>query len=774
MVLGRGHLVDKANLKEMFTMEEQGQKGLRRGAQAAVKLKAGIVGGGKACRDLLEYLTEGRLSHLGLEIIGVADPNPDAPGYVLAKEMGIFVTHDFQDLYNLPGLNLLIELTGSMAIRERMIRTKPLDVSSIDHRGARLIWDLIQMELEKQRIQQEAEKKVKQERDWVQKILDSLPDQIIVLDPEFNVIGANKRFLDETSLEYKDIIMKKCYQISHPRSDKCHVEEKDCPLTQVLKTKKPYTTIKSYVNTDGKTVYEEIIATPITDKDGNIIQVIENIRDVTDRIFLAKELQEMELKLSQFLESAHDIICIKDLQGHYIYINPAGLQIINKKKEEVIGKTDLDIFPKSLANNIRRHDLEVIKQKKTLSYVEHMKLHDTVRYFHTVRFPILDYNGEMVSFAIISRDMTEEKKLEDQVRAAKEYLENILTNSTDIVITTDLDGRIVTFNKAGEHILGYTKDEILGKPAEILWKDPQERKRVVQLVMDQGAVTNYNTVLVGKEGHEVEISLSLSLLRDGQGKVIGTVGISRDITEENRLRKRLMEQERLAAVGQTVAGITHCMKNIINGLKGGAYLVETAIKRKDDDLLKEGWDGVKRSIDWIGRLSLDMLSYCRESGTGLLPLNLDELVKEALEMLMPSFKEAGIQVEIFGKIQGQVLTDPDGLKRILLNLLSNAVDACREKEYVGEERPKVEIHLTDLEKYFVIEIKDNGIGMDEVTKEKVFTRFFTTKGNKGTGLGLCVTHKVVQEIGGEIEFQSQKGVGTTFRVILPKGALGKI
>jgi PAS domain S-box-containing protein len=327
---------------------------------------------------------------------------------------------------------------------------------------------------------------------------------------------------------------------------------------------------------------------------------------------------------------------------------------------------------------------------------------------------------------------------------------------------------VVTFNRAGEEILGYTKEELVGRPAEILWKDPGERARVIQMVMEQGAVTNYKTSLVGKQGQEVEISLAISQLKDPKGRVLGTVGISRDITEESRLRKRLLEQERLAAIGQTVAGIAHCMKNIINGLKGGAYLVETAIKRRDESLLKEGWEGVKKSIDWIGRLSLDMLSYCRESATGLIPVDLGALLRETVDMMMPYAMESGVHLRLTCEVKGTFYLDSDGVKRMLLNLISNAIDACREKEYTAIEKPLTEVVVTELSERILIEVKDNGTGMGEEEKSKVFKRFFTTKGNKGTGLGLCVTHKVVQEMGGEIDFDSQKGKGTTFKVYLPK------
>jgi len=144
---------------------------IRRGAQSRVPLKAAIIGGGKACDDLLILLSQERLKRLNMEIVGVADRTPTAPGIVRAKGMGIFTTDDFKKLYDIPGLNLLIELTGSKEVREQIIRTKPLDISSIDHRGARLLWDLVQIETEKQQVQREGEQKLRQFLESAQDII---------------------------------------------------------------------------------------------------------------------------------------------------------------------------------------------------------------------------------------------------------------------------------------------------------------------------------------------------------------------------------------------------------------------------------------------------------------------------------------------------------------------------------------------------------------------------------------------------------------------------
>jgi len=600
---------------------------IRRGAQSQVPLKSAIIGGGKACDDLLVLFSQERLSRLNMEIVGVADRIPTAPGISRAKAMGIFTTGDFKELYGIPGLNLLIELTGSSQVREELIRTKPLDISSIDHRGARLLWDLVQIETEKQIVQREGEQ-----------------------------------------------------------------------------------------------------------------------------------------KLRQFLESAQDVICIKDLDGRYLYANPATMHYVGMPPEAVVGKTDAELFKASLARAMAAHDQEVLDQKRTLFFNEKMSVHGETFHFHTVRFPILNDRGAMTSFAVMARDMTEEVKLQEAVRQHKEYLENILAHSSDMIITTDLKGRIVTFNPAGERMLGYGRYEIVGTNINRLWKIPEDRERLLAEVKTRGAVTNFAATLVSRDGKEVEISLSLSQLRDSDGHILGTVGISKDVTEENRLRRQLMEQERLAAVGETVAGITHCMKNVLNGLKGGSYMLNVGLKRNDAKLVKEGWGTVQKGIERISRLSLDMLSYCRDRKPDRIPTDPLKLAQETVALVAKAAEQEGIRISCSGDDGPPVRLDPEAIGRALLNLISNGVDACREKSYTAEETPTVDVRVKRDGERLRFVIADNGMGMTEETLSKLFTRFFSTKEGHGTGLGLCVSDKLVTEHGGKILVESSPGKGSAFTI----------
>ncbi len=600
---------------------------IRRGAQSQVPLKAAIIGGGKACDDLLILLSQERLSRLNMEIVGVADRSPTAPGISRAQAMGIFTTTDFKKLYDIPGLNLLIELTGSNEVREQIIRTKPLDISSIDHRGARLLWDLVQIETEKQQVQREGEQ-----------------------------------------------------------------------------------------------------------------------------------------KLRQFLESAQDIICIKDLEGRYLYVNPATVHYIGMPRNAAIGKTDAEIFKAPLARAMAAHDQQVLDQKRTLFFNEKMTVNGQTFHFHTVRFPILNDQGEMVSFAIMARDMTEEIELQEAVRQHKEYLENILVHSSDMIITTDLKGRIVTFNPAGERMLGYSRDEIIGAGIDKLWKVSDERRKLMSEVKTRGAVNNFPATLVSKGGDEVQVSLSLSQLRNSDGRILGTVGISRDVTEENRLRQQLMEQERLAAVGETVAGITHCIKNVLNGLKGGSYMLNVGLKRNDEKLVEEGWGSVQKGIEQISRLSLDMLNYCRDRKPTRVPTDPLKLVRETVDLVATAAQQGGISISYSGEEGPLVRLDPETIGRALLNLISNGVDACREKSYPAGEIPTVDVLVKRGKGDLRFVVADNGVGMTEETRTKLFSRFFSTKEGRGTGLGLCVTDKLVTEHGGDISVESSPGKGSVFTI----------
>lgn len=251
-----------------------------RGEQAKVQLNVGIVGGGKACYNLLQILDRDRLTRLRMKILGVADRNPEAPGLLYAKELNLFTTADFQDFYSLEGLNLIIELTGSAKVREAVLQTKPPEISLIDHRSARVLWDLVQTEMEKTEQEERSRKKI-------QVILDSLPYRIMVVNMDMTIDTVNETFLRELHLTRADILGKRYDEVKHGL-DKVSGETRGAFILgdglEELKARGLFSTMRQYTDRNGKTRFAVITVAPIFDEKGEIVQIVEASRDVTERI----------------------------------------------------------------------------------------------------------------------------------------------------------------------------------------------------------------------------------------------------------------------------------------------------------------------------------------------------------------------------------------------------------------------------------------------------------------------------------------------------------
>jgi signal transduction histidine kinase len=251
------------------------------------------------------------------------------------------------------------------------------------------------------------------------------------------------------------------------------------------------------------------------------------------------------------------------------------------------------------------------------------------------------------------------------------------------------------------------------------------------------------------------------------------VAFFQDLREIKRLQRELVRSERLAAIGQTVAGLAHGIKNILHGLKGGSYLVDVGINKNDSQRLRKGWDMIKRSIQRTSNLVLDMLSYSKEREPEIEECSPNEIAAEVCELM----RERAVQEQIeiirdFDKTIGKVYLDPHTIHTALLNLVSNALDACIFDENTAKSWQVRVQTIAGPGNTIRLEVSDNGAGMSDEVKNKLFTSFFSTKGHRGTGLGLLVTRKLIEEHDGSIEVQSRLGEGTTFSIQLPCGYQG--
>lgn len=397
---------------------------------------------------------------------------------------------------------------------------------------------------------------------------------------------------------------------------------------------------------------------------------------------------------------------------------------------------------------------------------------------------------------------------------AKEYLQNVLEDSPDIIITTDTEGNVVEFNKGAEEILGYKRREVMGTPADRLYPDKAERQRILKVIEEKGRITNYETRLKTRDGREIDINLTLSQLRDGLGNIIGTVGISRDITEIKKKREELLSlnkklQETALALEAARADLEKKVEERTKELReANEMLLESNKKIKEADRLKSEFmanmshelrtplnaiigfselllDGIDGNINDVQRTDL---THILESGQHLLGiindiLDLSKIEAGRMELVKEEVDLSGIiggvvsvaKTLIKGKdikltVQTEeglptITADGKKLKQIILNLISNAAKFTERGEI------SIKAGLTGGQN-FLISVRDTGVGIREEDIPKVFEKFrqidmSSTRNKGGTGLGMAITKRLVEMHGGTIWLESKVGVGTTFYVKLP-------
>lgn len=235
--------------------------------------------------------------------------------------------------------------------------------------------------------------------------------------------------------------------------------------------------------------------------------------------------------------------------------------------------------------------------------------------------------------------------------------------------------------------------------------------------------------------------------------------------ENYRYQESMLHAERLAAVGQTVAILSHHIKNILQGIRGGGYLVEMGLKDENLSLVRKGWGIVERNQERIYNLVMDMLTYSKERVPKLELTCIRSVIQDVAELMQQRLADRGIELKI--SVDDSVpasMIDPEGFHRAILNLLINAIDAL-------EDRPEPRIEMTcrfDSEgDQFILDVRDNGSGIDPVDLPKLFHLFESSKGSAGTGLGLTVSKKVLQEHGGDISVESELDTGTCFHLHWP-------
>jgi PAS domain S-box-containing protein len=377
---------------------------------------------------------------------------------------------------------------------------------------------------------------------------------------------------------------------------------------------------------------------------------------------------------------------------------------------------------------------------------------------------ILNRYGEIAGTIEVAHDLTEIRRLEDELAKKNRFMANILRDSADAIITMDPNDIVTSWNKGAENIFGYSADEVIGKSVELIvpaeLRESRELEMISRRFWSQGAVRSYQTDRITKDGRRIQVIFTRTAIRDDSGTVIGSSSVLKDVTSFKSLERQLADAEHLASLGELSAGLAHEIKNPLAGIKGAIDVIRDspAISELHREILAD----VIHEVERIDKIVRDLLNYAKPKPTSHSSIDLPELVQRIVLMARTGPKHDSIPIEVRQHTPIPLFTgDEMQLEAVLLNLLLNALNALSSGGHI-----EVELSFDKGSSTIRMEVQDNGPGIPEELRKKIFQPFFTTR-TDGMGLGLATCLKNVQYHGGTIEVVSELGVGTTFIVCIP-------
>jgi PAS domain S-box-containing protein len=361
----------------------------------------------------------------------------------------------------------------------------------------------------------------------------------------------------------------------------------------------------------------------------------------------------------------------------------------------------------------------------------------------------------------------------EELADLKSYTDSILGSVTSGIVTLDLDGRVVTLNPAGEFLTGLFAGEVAGRYCTEVFAHAPE---VVEVLMDtlasRAGMASVSLALRRRNGTALSVEMSTAPLKGGDGKDLGVVGVFRDVTPVRELEAQLRRSDQLAALGTLAAGLAHEIKNPLTSVRTFSRLVPR--KFQDERFRQTFQTVVPRELERINGIVEHLLQLARPTRLDFKPVRLPGLLERVLELYANQIEMKQVTVErVYARDLPAIQADPEHLYRALGNLVVNALDAMGTGGRLTLRAGWSEAGESSLaprrrgfERRVKVEIQDTGTGIPSSEADKVFIPFFTTKAG-GTGLGLALAHKIIEDHGGSISFQSTPGVGTTFRVLLP-------
>ena len=598
---------------------------------------------------------------------------------------------------------------------------------------------------------------MKKDSQFYEMLLNSFAYPLIVIDAKtYEVIYAN-----QAVGEYKKGI--KCHQLTHQSDTPC-TNEHQCPIKEVIKSKKAVVADHRHYSPEGELQYVEVHGHPILDEQGNVVQIIEYSIDVTTRKEAEASLRDSEERFRLLSSSAVDAIIMMDEQGKVAYWNNAAVKMFGYEESEIVGKDLHETL--APAKYLAPHKEAFVDYVKTGGgnaigkTLELEALHkDGTEFPISLSLSVMKSKGQWLAIGLI-RDITEQKIHERELKKALEYQKLLVDTAATAIFTVDENQIIQDINPAFTYTMGFERHEVVGRHCDILRGAPCcDGCGLFNLDRDE-KIFRRQCQITTKGGRVLTVIKNAEITLDENGKLVGGVESFVDVTE---LTDAIEQAE---AAKQTrsefLANMSHEIRTPMNGIIGlSGLLLDT--KLTEEQL--EFTTAIRSSADSLLAIINDILDFSKiDAGhlkLELLPFDIRHTVYQTAYMAAQRAHQKGLElvVDIEDKVPMAVMGDAGRIKQILLNLVTNAVKFT--------EKGTVTVNLTKSCQKLRFEVVDTGIGVTDEQILKLFRPFVqadssTTRKYGGTGLGLSICKRLVELMGGKIGAHQNSQGGSTF------------
>ena len=498
-------------------------------------------------------------------------------------------------------------------------------------------------------------------------------------------------------------------------------------------------------------------------------QLMEEITLLTER--LGRKEQEIEnLKISNlFLKTLFDGINeeIMIVDSNFVIqdVNRVFLEHYRVEKKDVLGKKCHKVTRGSdMPCGTGRQLCPLEEAKRTRKKVKITQYHvgegEDHRELIRIMYPVVIQEEPPEYFVEISRDLTDHRNLIKRLKASQKKFRTILDTATDAILSIDADHKIVLFNNAAQRIFGYSRSEVLGKNLNMIVPlQYGDHYRFVKRFMETKTPNVMGQTLsitaLKRGGKEFPIELGLSY-HEMEGEITFTA-IIRDVTSQKQLEKKLLQSERLAAVGQTVAHVAHEIKNPLMIIGGFSHQIKKSLT---DAKSMQKLDMIFDEVNRLEKLVANLGDFVKEYKLMKRPADINSVILDVIKIMgdIYSPEKYGFVADLSSNL-GETDCDPDKMKQVFMNIIANGIQAM-------DDGGKITISTEKWSYGAEIRIRDEGIGISEKELDHIFEPFYTTR-ERGSGLGLSISYKIVEAHKGEISAISTPGEGTTFIIRLP-------